>query len=303
MKTNLLSTHPIGHLLAVQFRAEPAETFSFLTAPEAFARQLLEVREVSEMGNVNTLRVHNRSESFVFLFDGELLQGAKQNRVVNTSILLKPHAISDIPVSCVEAHRWQFVKTAFTDVSAAAPPLMRLVKARHIAKESEAGKHHFMADQGEVWNTVAKLHQHLKVESPTADLLEAWHAKSREAQAAASALSHHPEANGLAIFWGGRLLSLDVFNGPKALREYLPRILRSLVIDALPEKPATPAPDACSLPKLIQQAVEEAQKRLGQPRPSVCAGQERRFHEKGIVGFCLEHESHLIHFNILQQIQ
>ena len=49
-----------------------------------------------------TLRVINGADRPVLLLDGEELVGAKQNRVLNTSVLVAKGARLDIPVSCVE---------------------------------------------------------------------------------------------------------------------------------------------------------------------------------------------------------
>lgn len=44
--------------------------------------------EVSEAGSVPSLRVVNKGERAVFLLDSEELVGAKQNRILNTSVLI-----------------------------------------------------------------------------------------------------------------------------------------------------------------------------------------------------------------------
>src|SRR5262245_6186207 len=61
----------------------------WLTLAEAIEQQLLTVTEVSHSGSVPELAVNNRADRPVLLLDGEELVGAKQNRVLNTTILLK----------------------------------------------------------------------------------------------------------------------------------------------------------------------------------------------------------------------
>ena len=70
---------------------------------EARARGWVEITEASESGHVPELKVVNRGETGVLLLDGEELLGAKQNRVLNLTILVPPHHSSAIPVSCVES--------------------------------------------------------------------------------------------------------------------------------------------------------------------------------------------------------
>ena len=56
---------------------------------EALEKQVVIITEIHEGGSVPQLKVVNHSEQFVLLLDGEQLMGAEQNRVINTSILLK----------------------------------------------------------------------------------------------------------------------------------------------------------------------------------------------------------------------
>jgi len=63
----------------------------YLTLDEALANGCIRVSEVSEHGAVPALKVVNTGDTAVFLLDGEELIGAKQNRVVNLSILVPPN--------------------------------------------------------------------------------------------------------------------------------------------------------------------------------------------------------------------
>ena len=76
-------------------RPEPV----YLTLVEALALDGFKVTEISEGGSVPSLRVVNETPHHVLLFDGEELKGAKQNRILNTSILIAAGTALDVPVS------------------------------------------------------------------------------------------------------------------------------------------------------------------------------------------------------------
>lgn len=99
----------------------------YLTLKDALDKGLLTVTEVSRGGSVPELKVANRAEIPVLLLDGEELTGAKQNRVLNTSLLLKELSETIIPVSCTEEGRWSYVTEYLSDSGVVAPPAARSV--------------------------------------------------------------------------------------------------------------------------------------------------------------------------------
>ena len=87
----------------------------YLSLGEAMGKGLLTVTEVSQSGAVPELKVVNKGDLPVLLLDGEELAGAKQNRVLNTTILLMEKSETIIPVSCTEQGQWDYAAPAFTE--------------------------------------------------------------------------------------------------------------------------------------------------------------------------------------------
>jgi hypothetical protein len=79
------------------------------------------VTEVDEAGTVPELVVVNPLEENVLLYDGEELLGAKQNRILNVTVLVAAQSESRIPVSCVEQGRWRRQSAAFSGSARCAP--------------------------------------------------------------------------------------------------------------------------------------------------------------------------------------
>ena len=72
------------------------------------------------------LVVENPLDERVLLYDGEELVGAKQNRILNVSVLVEAKSTLQIPVSCVEQGRWSRASASFSlgqpRLARAAPP-------------------------------------------------------------------------------------------------------------------------------------------------------------------------------------
>jgi hypothetical protein len=83
-------------------QAEP----EWLTLAEAGDR--VRITEVGEEGSVPDLRVANLEDLPLLLLDDEQLVGAKQNRILNMTVLVAAQTEVTIPVSCVEQGRWSY---------------------------------------------------------------------------------------------------------------------------------------------------------------------------------------------------
>jgi len=75
---------------------------------EAIAKNQIKITEVDEFGSVPTLIAINEGSIPILLLQGEEVEGAMQNRVLNTTIMLKEHSKTMIPVTCTEEGRWSY---------------------------------------------------------------------------------------------------------------------------------------------------------------------------------------------------
>ena len=116
--------------------ARPTRTLSgTFPAPAAAAGGKLEILELEGGASVNEIAILNASGEFVFFMDADILAGAKQNRVVNASILLAPHSKTRVPVSCVEQGRWHVTSEKFKTSDFVAPSSLRVVESRQDPRE------------------------------------------------------------------------------------------------------------------------------------------------------------------------
>src|SRR5579859_1744896 len=105
---------------------------AYQTLDEAMAAKSFEISEVNEGGSVPTLMVHNHGELPVLLVIGEELIGAKQNRVLNTSLLVAAHSDLKIPVSCVERGRWAYRSRTFDSSVTTSHFYLRKAQTEHV---------------------------------------------------------------------------------------------------------------------------------------------------------------------------
>ena len=88
----------------------------YLTLDTGLARGL-SITETSEAGDVPELAVSNPLADDVLLYDGAELVGAKQNRILNVTVLVAASSTLRVPVSCTEEGRWRSVSTRATPSS------------------------------------------------------------------------------------------------------------------------------------------------------------------------------------------
>ena len=150
---------------------------AYITLDEALPRGL-RITETSDSGSVPELFVENPTDSAVLLYDGEELVGAKQNRILNVSVLVGAGAKLPIPVSCVEQGRWSRRSDAFGSATHISHSHLRRRKAETLAAQPLARG----VAQGEVWDEVREKQTRMGVRSETAR--EPRHVRGARAPAA-----------------------------------------------------------------------------------------------------------------------
>jgi hypothetical protein len=130
------------------------------------------VEEVNESGSVPNLVVTNKADRPLLISEGEILIGAKQNRVVNVTVLVAAGVKFLMPVSCVEAGRWRYQPRHF-ESKFCAPPSLRNKKMKAVQRNrAEGGRAE--SDQGEVWDEVQACLRKVDARSETASLTDGY---------------------------------------------------------------------------------------------------------------------------------
>lgn len=203
----------------------------FDLAGDAFVNGMLEVTEVSESGAVPTLRVTNSGPRPVLLIDGEELIGAKQNRVLNATVLVQAKATIDVPVSCVEAGRWGYRSRKFRAADWIMYSEGRARKMRNVHESLKRDSRR--GDQGDVWDNISAKSVRMGAESPTS-AQEAMYVKyRRRLDEDVDTLKTFEGQVGAVFAIHGRITGHELLGNSKAFRAVYPKIVRSYAIDAL----------------------------------------------------------------------
>ncbi len=224
--------HNLSMLPLAPRQARPETAPAYATLDESLALGLVEITEISDAGSVPELRVVNRGDRATLIVDGQELIGAKQNRIVNLTILVPAQATLTIPVSCVEAGRWSARSRAF----AAAPRTQYATgRAKRMAQVSDAMREHGArhADQADIWNDIALKSERLNARSETGAMDAMFLDHASFIEKAVEALPAAPKQTGAVFAVSGRLLGFDLFDSPSTLRKLLPKLIRSAAVDAL----------------------------------------------------------------------
>src|SRR3954464_7242339 len=99
------------------------------------------IKELPGGAAVNDLIVQNLTGLPVLLFEGEEVLGAQQNRTFDVSVLVGARSTLRVPVSCVEAGRWDGPRHGedFAPAPQAAYPSLRRSKNEAVAASVAAG--------------------------------------------------------------------------------------------------------------------------------------------------------------------
>jgi hypothetical protein len=268
----------------------PREPF-YLTLDEALAQGTVQVTEVSKGGHVPELLLINRGDRPVLLIDGEELVGAKQNRVLNLTILAPAQSEVVIPVSCVEQGRWSEVSRVFSASPRVYFAAGRAAKVASVSACLDGGRG-AVSDQSEVWYRIADKADRMHFRSETGAMADLFRHVEQELEPYVQAFSADPKQAGAIFVLGGQVVGIEVFYSPDTFARLLPKLIRSYALDAIEipgdHPPVPPADNAVSL--LRQVAVADVRE-----FPAVGLGKTLRLRTNGTVGMGLWAEQALLH--------
>jgi hypothetical protein len=261
---------------------------SYFTLDEAIADHVAEITEVSEGGAVGRLRIKNGAKSPVLILDGEELVGAKQNRIVNLTILVAAASTLEIPVTCVEAGRWGYRSRTFSSAGRAHYASARAMKLGQVSR-SMATDGAWQADQHAVWAHIAAKSERLHAPSQTQAAAAMYERAQQSLDDFVRAFEPAPLQVGAVFGIRGVIAGLEVFDSPDIWRKQAAKVIRSYGLDAVDS-------DAIADHRLSAREFVEAIASLPvRESPALGLGTDVRLEGPDIAGAALMHDCRLIH--------
>jgi hypothetical protein len=283
-----------GSLTVFPLFCEDNRPVEYLLSDEAMEAGAVTVAEATEQGSVPELVVENKGTRRALFLEGEELRGAKQNRILNTTVLVPAQAKVKLPVSCVEQGRWRRTSAFFTASKQISPYHLRHGLKSSVARSLKEKLGH-RSDQAQVWGEVRKQQAALGVSSDTSALADTYEKYEERLGAAKKALQYVAGASGLVVAIGRQIVTADIFDEPTTCEKVWGRLLSGLVLDALTQGQTDGSPDSAQVGLLLH----EVRNAAWMQTEAVGEGQEYRAEFGGKVASALLLDGALVHGSVV----
>ena len=215
----------------------------------------------------------NEGSQRVLILEGDKLIGAKQNRVVNSSVLVAAGSDLTLPGSCIEWGRWSYRSRAFSPGTGSPHLALRRLKTRSVHDSLRRGRGH-RSDQRAVWREVhrkARLHAAV---SSTHALQDSRSSPSERLDAFEKLTRDLPEGtSGVVVAIGERLVLLEVLAGPRTFARVFRKLLSGYAFESVGLDRPYGTPDT----QAVRSFIEAAAKAAHEEHQAVGAGRDVRF--------------------------
>ena len=271
--------------------ARPAAQFEYETLVTALAGKRAVVTEIGG-GSVPELGVKQSGALPVLLLDGDQLIGGRQNRVLNTTLLVPVGVDFVVPVSCVEQGRWHQTRADF-GTGEIVPPALRFTKHSSVSASYRRGTR-ARASQSDVWASVSATLHDTSSYSPTSDLHEAYRSMDTRIEETRVRLGAAPTgAVGVVAVIDGQARAADLFDKPETLAEFWPRLVRSYALEAVNAGPTDDSIAVAAAQALLDFGVSASHTATAFPAHGL--GEDVRLEAPDVQGAALVHAGVAIH--------
>ena len=291
------SIQQAANLQIFGLRWPEANGLDYMTLDEALLDKVLDVAEINEGGHVPTLKVANRSERMVFLMVGELLVGCKQDRVLNTSMMIPSKSEMAIPVACVEVGRWGYKSRKFRSGQTSSHGYLRAILSKETSAQYKSRSAPGYAQRA-VWAEVARKMGKMGSRSPSGALQDMFRDYGEKLDQVVRRISSPEGCNGAAFAMNGKILGVDLFDKPGTLNKLWPKLMKSYAMDALEDGNAD---QKLLQPESLIEWARSAHSARQEWFDSPGVGQDVRIEGEMLIGAALVVEQQPVHLELFRE--
>lgn len=265
-----------------------------LSFDKAIKNGSMEITEVNgEHGSVPQLRFRNEGNFPVFVPEGSIVEGLKQNRAVRTSFVIDRHEELICPVSCIEQQRWGFNSKSGSKSKYHLYAKLRSSNLKHKLRSFKDKEGYRASEsQSETWQFISEKMTSMRVSSYTDSASDIYQVKKKELNSYLHAFVCPNTATGVIALIDNQAVSMDVFGDRKLFKCNYKSLLSGIVMEVTdPEY----CKDLKAFKKLTaQQFIEEIPKLKQEPSESIGVGNNIVL-DGYLVGEALVFEENVLH--------
>jgi len=261
-----------------------------LTFPYAMKNNLAEVKEVSKIGSVKNLILNNKSKKKLLVLGSEIIIGnkLKQDRVVDETVVVSGNSTAMLKVSCCEKNRWS--PSVSEDISLSETLLFSKARTNNAEDIYNSQKN----NQFRVWEDIDEKFEENEVRSITNSIEEIYRKRKKNVEEIVKYFQPEDDDIGVVLGIGSRLVSIDVFSSNIHLKEYLPRLIRSVALDSFKKTGYKTFLKKKDVYKFLR-TIEHSDKRIYNINKEYL-GNYIRFNDDLVTGTLLSLDKKMIHF-------
>ena len=296
-KVEFLSESGPLQVFSIKLTTSIQSDFEYLTLDEAITKVGFVVEEIGEGGRVPRVRAKNPSDHLVLLMAGEMLVGCKQDRVLNKSIMVSPRSELPIPVTCVEAGRWDRHSADFLSSGTSSYASLRCRMSKDVS-DSYRTFGTPESDQAEVWRSVRAKMDRMGSASASDALHTVFEDYKERLSGSVEELAGPRDCQGVVFALNGQIEGADLFDRPSTLTKLWPKLAKAYAIDAIEvengESKGTTASE-------VAEWLESASRSKTEWFDSPGLGKDGRIEGKRLHGGTLVVEDDLVHLEIFSE--
>tara|TARA_B100001564_G_C20565714_1_gene635920 strand:- start:144 stop:1100 length:957 start_codon:yes stop_codon:yes gene_type:complete len=184
-----------------------------------------------ETERVNSILVENLSNKSLLILNGEIFDGAKQDRVSNETILVSSKSSLEIKVSCVERGRWAYKSSHFSKSKNMFNYHSKGVKDLYC--NSAKHNHASGSIQDNVWASISNKQMKMGVSSNTGTVNDTYNKFDDFLSSLYSKIMEKDNQVGLLAMVPDKYIGIDLFPNNSIFKKYKERLYKSHLIEMI----------------------------------------------------------------------